>query len=116
MKPNFSQKPTNPARLTTRGHTFKLYKPQCRTNIRKFSFSLRVIENWNKLPTNIENCHSVNSFKNFINKVWKNHPVKFFSFLLWTGSGQYKQKQSKRITRGRSLNDISRTRNKERNN
>ena len=39
--------------------------------------ALQVIENWNKLPMNIENCHSVNSFKNFINKVWKNHPGKF---------------------------------------
>ena len=54
---------TNLTRLTTRGHPFKLYEPQCRTNIRKFSFALQVIENWNKLPMNIENCHSVNSFK-----------------------------------------------------
>ena len=42
-------KPMNPLRLTSRRHTFKLYKPQCRTNIRKFSFANRVVENWNKL-------------------------------------------------------------------
>ena len=58
-------KPTNPARLTARGYSFKLYKPQCRTNIRKFSFALRVMENWNKLAADIKNSHSVNSFKNF---------------------------------------------------
>ena len=34
-------KSSNPARLTTRGHSFKLYKPQCRTNIRKFCFALQ---------------------------------------------------------------------------
>ena len=43
-------KATNPSRLTIRGHTFKLYKPDYRTNIRKFSFSLQVVQNWNKLP------------------------------------------------------------------
>ena len=37
--------PINPSRLTTRGHTFKFYKLQCRTNIRKFSFAHRVVEN-----------------------------------------------------------------------
>ena len=52
-------KPMNPSRLTTRGHAFKFYKPQCRTNIRKFSFAHQVVENWNKLPADIENCHSV---------------------------------------------------------
>ena len=46
-------------------------------NSANIHYSLRVVENWNKLPADIENCHSVNIFKNFINKVWKNHPVKF---------------------------------------
>ena len=33
---------------TTRGHKHKIYKKQCRINIRKYSFSQRVVDTWNK--------------------------------------------------------------------
>ena len=51
----------NPSKLTIRGHTVKLFKPQRRTNIRKFNFANSVVENCNKLPADIENCHNVKS-------------------------------------------------------
>ena len=35
-----------------RGHSFKLYKNHCKSNIRKYSFAFRVINTWNCLNTN----------------------------------------------------------------
>ena len=51
-------------RNITRGHSLKIFKPQCRTNIRKSCFSQRLINHWNALPAYILNASSVNSFKN----------------------------------------------------
>ena len=36
----------------TRGHKAALVKEQCRLDMRKYSFSQRVINEWNKLPYN----------------------------------------------------------------
>jgi hypothetical protein len=38
---------------TTRGHKHKIYKKHCRTNIRKYSFSQRVVDTWNSLPAKV---------------------------------------------------------------
>jgi hypothetical protein len=38
------------SQTTTRGHSKKLYKKNCRTNVRKYSFSQRVVDEWNKIP------------------------------------------------------------------
>ena len=37
----------------TRGHDFKLFKPQARTLIRSSFFSHRVVDSWNSLPTEV---------------------------------------------------------------
>ena len=42
----------------------KLVKEQCRLGIRKYSFSQRVINEWNKLSNDCVNVSSVNMFKN----------------------------------------------------
>ena len=47
----------------TRGHKAALAKEQCRLDMRKYSFSQRVINEWNKLPND---C--VNMFKNRIGR------------------------------------------------
>ena len=41
-------------------------KEQCRLDMRKYSFSQRVINKWNKLPNDCVNASSVNVFKNII--------------------------------------------------
>ena len=48
----------------TRGHEVKLVKDQCRLAIRKYSFSQRTINKWNKLSTDYVTASSVNIFKN----------------------------------------------------
>ena len=48
--------------LRTRGHEVKLVKDQCRLDIRKHSFSQRIINEWKKLSREL--ASSVNMFKN----------------------------------------------------
>ena len=47
----------------TRGHNFTLVKKQSRLDVRKFSFSQRTINVWNKLPAECVQASSV-MFKN----------------------------------------------------
>ena len=48
----------------TRGHEVKLVKDQFRLDIRKYSFSQKTINEWNKLSTVCVTTSSVNMFKN----------------------------------------------------
>ena len=50
----------------TRGHKAALVKEQCRLYMRKYSFSQRVIDEWNKLPNDCVNASIVNMSKNRI--------------------------------------------------
>ena len=52
----------------TREHKFTLVKKQSRLDVRKFSFSQRTINVWNKLSTECVHASSVNRFKNRIDK------------------------------------------------
>ena len=52
----------------TRGHKAALVKEQCRLDMRKYSFSQRVINEWNKLPNYCVNSSSANMFKNRIDR------------------------------------------------
>ena len=55
-------------RSRIRGHKAALVKEQCRLDMRKYSFSQRVINEWNKLPNDCVNASSVNMFKNRIDR------------------------------------------------
>ena len=48
----------------TREHEVALVKDQCRLDIRKYLFSQRTINKWNKLSTDCITASSVNKFKN----------------------------------------------------
>ena len=52
----------------TRGHNLTLVKKQNRLDVRKFSFSPRAINVWNKLSAECVHASSVNIFKNGIDK------------------------------------------------
>ena len=52
----------------TSGHNFTLVKKQSRLDVRKFSFSQRSINVWNKLSTECVHASSANVFKNRIDK------------------------------------------------
>ena len=51
----------------TRGHNAALVKEHCMLDMTKYSFSQRVINEWNKLPNDCVNASCVNMFKNIIN-------------------------------------------------
>ena len=52
----------------TRGHKATLVKEQCRLDMRKYSFSQRVINEWIKPPNDCVNASSVNMFKNRVDR------------------------------------------------
>ena len=52
----------------TRGHNFTLVKKQSRLDVRKFSFSQRTINVWNKLSEVCVHASSVNRLKDRIDK------------------------------------------------
>ena len=47
-----------------RGHSYKLFKPFCRLDVRKYFFACRVVETWNELSQNTVNAASLNVFYN----------------------------------------------------
>ena len=61
----------------TRGHPLKLFKPRARLDIRKFSFSNRVIDEWNSLPEDVVLAESLNSFKIKLDKIWEDRKYLF---------------------------------------
>ena len=52
----------------TRGHKVVLVKEQCILDMRKYAFSQRTINEWNKLSTDYVSAGSVNMFKNKTDK------------------------------------------------
>ena len=55
--------------VNTRGHSLKLVKERFNKDVMKYSFSNRVINMWNRLPENVVNCTSINSFKTNVDKI-----------------------------------------------
>jgi hypothetical protein len=66
------------SRTATRGHNQKIlvYKKNCRTNVRKYSFSQRIVDMWNSLPKQVIETKTVNTFKSQLNNHWKNLEIK----------------------------------------
>ena len=56
------------------------YTPQVRLDIRKYFFSVRVIDEWNSLPVDIINCNTIHTFKKKIDYYIKNRGY-YISFI-----------------------------------
>ena len=56
-----------------RGHIMKLSKQRTSLGVGKFSFSQRVVQEWNKLPQGVVDAMSVNQFKNRLDKFWRRY-------------------------------------------
>ena len=48
----------------TRRHKDKLYKPMAKTTLRLNTFSNRIINEWNSLPSEVISAQDINDFKN----------------------------------------------------
>ena len=46
-------------------------------DVRKYSFTPRIVNTWNSLPDYVVNVDSVEVFKKRLDKFWSNQPVKF---------------------------------------
>ena len=57
----------------TRGQCWALAKERWKLDIRKFAFSQRTINEWNRLSGEYVNATSVNMFKNMINNYFKRY-------------------------------------------
>ena len=55
----------------TRGHGMKIMKHPSRLNLRKFSFSHRVVEDWNYVPSIVVDARDVEQFKAELYEAWK---------------------------------------------
>eukprot|EP00918_Siedleckia_nematoides_P008422 GHVU01018282.1.p1 GENE.GHVU01018282.1~~GHVU01018282.1.p1 ORF type:complete len:103 (-),score=14.33 GHVU01018282.1:426-734(-) len=74
VSPRLERAPNNRG---TRGHQQKLLKKSANTEARKNFFTLRIVEDWNGLPSEVINAETTNAFKNKLDKAWANHPQKF---------------------------------------
>jgi len=63
----------------TRENQYKLQKSSCRYNIRKYSFTSRVVNMWNSLPNDVVEADTIHTFKNRLDKYWSNQNA-FFNF------------------------------------
>ena len=57
----------------TRGHKLKLRKQRPRLDIRKNSFSNRVVNDWNSLPQSLIDSESIEQFKAGLDQLWAEH-------------------------------------------
>ena len=53
----------------TRGHKWKIFKPQHTLDVGKHTCSVRIINDWNSLSAEVVNAESLNIFKNKIGQV-----------------------------------------------
>ena len=62
----------SPAKVSyTRGHHGKIFKRHALKTARKNSFSQRVINDWNSLPTDVIESPSIDIYKNRLDKHWQ---------------------------------------------
>ena len=58
------------AESSTRGHPFKIHKCPAVSRVRRSSFAIRIVNDWNSLPTEVVCAPSVNAFKARLDVHW----------------------------------------------
>ena len=58
-----------------RNHRFSIYQSAIQFDTRKFSFTNRLISAWNSLSDSVVSANTVNTFKNRLDRFWKNQEV-----------------------------------------
>ena len=81
-------------RTGTRGHPLKIYPQQAKSSLRKNSFTLRVVNTWNSLPSQVVEAKTVNTFKNRLDRFWSDQELLYDNFkckISVSGSGANRQ-------------------------
>lgn len=71
----------------TRGHSLKLVKHRCRTDLRRHFFSERVVNRWNSLDESIVSSDSLKIFKNRLSKLRATRMDLFMDWVRWVSIG-----------------------------
>ena len=61
----------------SRYNSLKLIKPRALTSHKQFSFSHRVINNWNEFPDSVVLSDNLNMFKRNLDSFWKDKDFKY---------------------------------------
>ena len=64
-------------RQRNRGHSKQIFVQRSEKEIRANSFTRRVAPVWNSLSEKIVSAKSIDAFKEGLDKLWVNHPMKF---------------------------------------
>jgi len=59
----------------TRGNILKLKNKRFHYDIRKFSFSVRIVNVWNSLPNKVVEADTVDTYKRRLDKFWAGQSV-----------------------------------------
>ena len=63
---------------TTSGHNLKLCVQHANFSIRKWFFSIRIVDIWNRLPLSVVDAPNVKCFEKILDKYWADLKIKFF--------------------------------------
>ena len=91
VSPNMSYYPKS----NTRANKYKLFNHAFHYDLRKYSFSARIVNIWNSLPNTVVDVDTVCPFKACLDKFWMHQVVKYDFTADLTGIGD------------RSVHDIS---------
>jgi hypothetical protein len=75
-------------RFSSRINSNKIVHQHVKSNKRKCAFTLRVSRRWNKLPDTVVNALTLNTFKNRLDRYWKNQDLYFNNYksdIQWQG-------------------------------
>jgi len=61
--------------IRIRGNKYKFIQRHCHYDLRKFNLTYRVIPVWNSLPNHVVSAHTINTFKNRLDKFWSDQEV-----------------------------------------
>ena len=67
-------------RSSIRGTSLKLDPQRARTQLRKYSFAMRVAKYWNSLPEKIVTSKTLNTFNNRLDKYWEDQDLVYEDF------------------------------------
>ena len=76
----------NPSSVT-RGNKYRLFKHRCHYDLRKFSFTNRIVNIWNSLSNTVAEVDTVDKFKLRLDKFWMYHDIKYDFTAELTGTG-----------------------------
>ena len=75
-----------------RGHNLKLVNSRCHYDLRKYSFTVRIVNTWNSLPESVISAGTIDTFKNRLDKFWHNQDILLDYKANLTGIGNRREK------------------------